>query len=89
MIKQSKLNKLTTIFGHTPCIVIYTKGALTKGKVLNNDRVVTGNISDFRWIPKNTGFPSNTSDEWDNDFKFSRHESNDNHKSQYQELSFT
>ena len=61
-IKQRKLNNLTTIIESTPCIVVYTKGALIKAKGENSDHVVTRNISHFFRIPKDTFFPNSTSD---------------------------
>ena len=79
MGKQRKLNKLTLIFDPTPCIIIETKGALIKAQTQNSDYVVTRKISHLRIISKDTVFPKSTSDESDNDFKYSRYDSNDNH----------
>ena len=74
LVKQRKLNKLTSIFKATPYIVIETEGTLIKAKEENSNRVVTRNISHFRRIPKDAVFPNNTSDESDDDFEYSRHD---------------
>ena len=50
-----------------------------QGKEENNDRVVTRNILHFCRILKDAVFPNNTSDESDNNFEYSRHDSNANH----------
>ena len=79
MVKQRKLNKLTLIFDPTPCIIIQTKGALIKAQTQNSNCVVTRNISYLRIISKDTVFPNSTSEELDDEFEYSRHDSNDNH----------
>ena len=78
-VKQRKLNKLAPIFETTHYIVIETKETLIKAKEENSDRVVTRNISYFCRILKDSVFPNNTSDESDNDFKYSRYDNNANH----------
>ena len=59
--------------------MIYKKGTLIKAKAENRDRVVTRNISYFRRISKDTGFPksTSTSDESDNDFEYTKHYNSD------------
>ena len=59
--------------------MIQTKETLIKAKEENSDRVVTRNISYFCRILKDSVFPNNTSDESDNDFKYSRYDNNANH----------
>ena len=79
MIKQRKLNKRTPTLEPTPYIVIFKKGALVKAKAENSDHVVTRNISHFCRILKDAVFPNSTFHESDNDFEYSRHDSNDNY----------
>ena len=78
VVEQRKLNKLTPIFETTPYLVIETKGTLIKAKEEKSDSVVTRNYHFFR-IPKDAGFPNNTSDESGDEFEYSRHDNNANH----------
>ena len=69
LVKQRKLNKLTTSFDIVPYYVTAIKGTMVTAQATANNKVITRNISHFKPLPKTAELPKMREEEEDEEDK--------------------